>query len=289
MRQTKYEIPDTYVKLDSDVSAADRFVNVRDTQIVRRNHNIICARSVCRENIWSWNVQRGALWADGTADFFSHDLPGVINTKVVEPIVRAKVLIGPFTKEVFLYATGYAGPEDEDTSASIKLYATLSPPGAPREISEAYSSPEMFNESHSDFESLSITIDVPPSPIREGAYREYELALYVQAIDYGSAIDSAVAITAATEDTVSVATAGLGAYNGSAIYFNDSSIQPRVIAERTDGGGTSVLRVRKPWLEKAPSTANTLNSIAVATLVCRSLSLYENPPLDGFSANPTLI
>ena len=41
-------VPSEFIRLDTNVSAADRFVNVRDLQVVRDNHNMIIGRQLRR-------------------------------------------------------------------------------------------------------------------------------------------------------------------------------------------------------------------------------------------------
>lgn len=269
MRRISREAPTTFTRLDDAVTSADRFLNVRDLQLARQNHNFLLAYGVRQGLVWQMDAQAGV--ANGSTTYINPDFIGVDNARSATPFLRGRVLLGPMAR----YCVCVLQAAISKAGETGNVYAVLSPPRSQRDL--------LAGDSVSITDStigLQIINQIPvPSyaPNKLGKV-ELELALYYTPETYSAIQDSAVAITAATATTIAVATAGVSASTtvGDVMYFDDATIEPRVISARNDSGGTTTFTVRKPWFSTIPTTANTLNTRHSPALLLNSVQLYES-------------
>jgi len=268
VRRISREAPTTFTRLDDAVTSADRFLNVRDLQIARQNYNFLLAYGVRQGLVWQMDAQAGV--ENGSTTYINPDFIGVDNARSATPFLRGRVLLGPMAR--YCICILQAGISKSGEAGNV--YAVLSAPRSQRDLLAG--------------DSVGITnVTILPKTIRQIPVPSYapnkfgkvelEVALYYTPETYSAIQDSAVAITAATATTISVATAGVSASTtvGDVMYFDDATIEPRVISARDDAGGTTTFTVRKPWFATQPSTANTLNTRHCSALLLNSVTLYE--------------
>lgn len=269
-RQLTRSIPDYFVRLDDAVTSADRFLNVRDLQRARLNHNILLARGIHHSLVWQMDCQGGTY--DNYTEYLNPFATGIDETRSVQPFLRGRVLLSPHVRKCACLLRASTSRAQQGT-----VYAVISLPRHERGIDAG----DSVSISSATVGSYSMAaIPVPLQRLSKYSKMEVDIALYYTADEYSAVQDSAVVITATTGKSVSCATAGLLANKGDIMYFDDTTIEPRVIEDRSDSGGTSTLTARKAWFTNGPTTGNTLDTRYQSTLRLRNVTLYEQPVTD---------
>ena len=280
MRRLGRTIPSEFVKLDTEVTDADTFINVAMQQRARLNHNILLARGL-RRVAWQYCGQDADR--NGYTEFINPYLVGVGELQDVFPIFQTRILLSPGTRQCRywqLASTTHVG-----TSGNV--YPVISNIRAQRPIQNGERISCINDGSGNFVRNAVLTVTVPkPLTFRFGMGL-YELALFYGMDAFGANSDVGVAISTASSTQITCATAGVTAAAGvgDLMSFNDTTIQPRVIAERIDGGGTTTFNFLLPWTTNAPTAANTFNVNFGASAQIRNAVLWELPVTD-FDAVP---
>ena len=285
MRVVQRELPSAFVKLDTAVTDANTFLNVAVEQKRRLNHNILLARSMKR-TAWQWEG-RGASPTGDTRTFNPY-VPGVVDVRSVPPIVSQRIFISQQTQRCVFYAAC----ADPQSTSDYKLYPVISQVRAPRNINTAEVIDASLDASGGPYTPAFTYVTVPRPNTRQYGMVEYDFAVYAVLEDSTSgATDSALAISRATSTEIDVTTASINAATGAGdfMYFNDATIEARVILRRTDSGGTTTLETLVPWRSNAPTTSNTFYSRLAGEFAVHDMALIEAPVTDYGYIPETLV
>lgn len=273
-RQTTKTIPTKFVKLDTNVTDADEYVNVRDLQVARENHNILIARGLRRTILASTRVGVGnARWIIRGGNIGDERLGAQ------RQIFSAEVIIGQHVQSVTMVLDGVVS----GTGLDIKFTGVIDRPFSIRNADAGVTA------TASQGGSAKTTIANIPVPhfspiVRLGGDQVSILSLYMQP-EIGSNAASGLTINAvgSNGESVDVDTVSLsGQTEGQVMHFNTTTIPPRICSRRIDSGGTpplpvgeSRLFVEKPFAP-APTTSNTLSLDTVATYTPLAVTAYED-------------
>lgn len=269
-RQITKPIPSEFRKFDSTVTDADEYVNVRDLQTARRNHNILLTRG-SRKVIFSQDIRFDTI---STSELYA--IGGQVGSEDVRnnfPVLTAPVLIAPYVKQVT--AVIFATPGSVDVEGRM----TLEPMGGLREFAAATS--VTFTSSTTLYE---VDIPVPYLATQERhGYRVMRWSLYLLP-ETGSAIVTGKTIVSVTSDNsrIEVNNADLSTVAiGDVLYFSDATIPSRIIINVTvAGGSTRYLRVDKPFGPAPTAGSDTWSVKDRGDIVPLTFTLLEKVPTD---------
>jgi hypothetical protein len=260
-------VPSEFIRLDDTVTDPDAYVNVRDMQVVRDNHNILIARMLKRQ-IFTWiGIEDGSTYGRS-----------YLNLMTVKPASRESgdvmmtipLFVTPFTKEleIILYAQRWTNTVD------CKLYPVLDGAGISGEISTSYE----FDVTAVAFAKYSVSLPVHEKIAQAGTCT---LNLYMAGIMYGaalSAVDSDVNDVGPSWVDVDDSAGGAGVITDNVACYDtsDTEIPPRLYVGSV--GLTGALKrvyVDSPW-DKFPNVGATkFNQKAVQACTIQSMSIYE--------------
>jgi hypothetical protein len=267
-------IPDSFQRLDSQVTAADSFVNCRDMQVARANHNILVARRV-QQTIFTCA--------------FTGQLPGgepllytVFRTRLQpeqdeSEILRMKIFVPQWTQQLRLKfdACKASLSEGSENAFDPIVYAdvwnpyarkpTWPPPSAT--VVAAHGSPATY----------SIDINVPQTTAANTSHagrREFEFGVWVKCSrDTTQNILSAGSISDVSPSSVTAATASSLIYN-SLTVSTDTGIEARQIVKQIDmGAGVYQLVTDRPFSRLPDVNNDTIDVNEIAGLDLYSASL----------------
>lgn len=278
MRRLSRTVPANYIRLDDSVTSADRFINQRDMQIARLNHNKLVGFTGAR---CAYHCQFGASNIY-FASFVNPEMTGVSDAITTPPIIRARVLLTPHMRK--LSANVYGATTK---TAGMRLYFVLSHPGVERQIRDSESI--LFASTTAANSTCDVTI--PAGGIRRRQWIEFDLAVYVNAASYGAVLHATVAIVSATTTSVTVATASISGavQRGDLIHFDTAAgVQPypgpRVITSTSVSGANTTLHVLWPWAVDVPvAGTHRVTVVAMSALLLERISLLE-VPMDDFDS-----
>jgi hypothetical protein len=268
-------IPASFVKLDSTVTQDDEYVNVRDLQVARGNHNILLAEG-SRRMVWSQSFYDGL----GSTDVVFYGLTsgaGVEDQRANSPIIAGMVFLSPYvqTLECYLRASG--------NGTNVTIYVALDRLRNLRDLSLAGST------TYSGATTATFDIPVPNNlPHNRHKMRVAFMNIYVVP-ETGSTIVSAKTIVAVTSDNsrIEVNDADLSTVTiGDALYFDsDTTIPARIIiALEAANVNTTYLRVDKPF-GPAPTTSDTWAAKVRGDSNMVDMAIYEKEVTDFDGSN----
>ena len=271
MRRLARTVPTSFIRLDSAVTSQDRFLNVRDMQVARLNHNKLVGFTGIR---CAYHCQLGA-GPTAYSSFINPGLTGIGSAISSPPIIRTRVLLTPNVRTVKVYADAQA------TKVGIRLYYVLSHPGVERQPDTA----ESLYYTAAFGGVFNTTVTVPPGGIRRFQWREFDFAAYVNPVEVGPVRNATVAISAATTTSVTVATASISALvqRGDLMYFDTAAgVQPypgpRVISSTSISGANTILHTLWPWGSDVPVPGTHRVTVRdMSALELTSLTMIEEP------------
>lgn len=280
MRRHTTTVPSSYQKLDSAVTAADAFVNVRDEQIKRLNHNILLARRIQHTVL---SMSSGHFMAVYGANYITFTTRKDAE-QIDATMIRTKVLVPAWTQRMVLRlsACKSALTEGSELNFDPVVYADIwngyarkvawPPSGAT--ISAAHGSPT----------SYSITINLPPmtgADTKRYGRREFEFGVWVKCMmDYTQKIETSVALADSSINSVTASvTANLV---GNSVHFGtDLGIEERQIVKQISlGGGAFKLVMDRPMSRMPDVAADSISSNEILGIDLYSLDLRCLPITD---------
>jgi hypothetical protein len=280
MRRKSITIPSAFQLLDTQVTAADSFANVRDLQTMRLNHNILLAKRV-QPTIFTCKYP-----GDGSNDF-TRFVVRTAKEQAGAEIMRQTIYVPAFTKQLLLTLyccksalTGEGSELNEDVNVHAEVWnqfarkTKYSPPSVA--VSAAAGSPSKYE----------ITINIPPvspkSIIRDDR-RAFEFGVWASCLmDHTASIAAALAPSAVASRSITVGSAAI--LEKHTVYSNTNrGIESRIVTKRIPlGGGNYQLFLDKAW-SKTPDisvdqiTAREIQGLDLysATLRCRPITDFD--------------
>lgn len=255
MRTKTVSVPSAFQRMDSRVTDPDEFVNARDQQVARLNHNILLAKRL-QPTLFSRNF----TCVDDTPAQQLYTT--FVTRKSVDEfgaeIIRQYVFVPPHTKKLRLrfFACKSLLDEGSELATDPVVYADVwnqyarkvkqLPPSAT--VSAANGSPD----------SYTIDIHVPPvsvSNIIRYGRRVFEFGMWVgSSFDYTQSLAAGVAFSAVGTNHLTTASAFLT--KGRSVHFGtDLGIEQRqVVKDVALGGGQHEIYFDKPF-SRVPDVA----------------------------------
>ena len=267
-RQTNKPIPASFIKLDTNVTDPDEYVNVRDLQVARANHNILMARGL-RRTLHASRGQTSTNWIVRGGNIGDERLGAQ------RPIVEFDILVDDIVQSVTCVIEGEVARSG--TGLDCKFTGVLDRPFGLRAIDSGVSS------TATEGGATKITIAGIPVPFggaKFGGKQLLRFSLYMQP-EIGSNLTTGLTLDGVANNgaRIEVLDASLpsGEIEGRALYFSDSSIPARIISRKSTSGGQAFLFVEKPF---APIPdiigGDTVEIDEVAIFAPESLTLYED-------------
>lgn len=253
-----YTIPSSFTRLDATITAADAYANVRDMQIARRNHNILLAQRI-RQPIFAQTFGQ-ADYDTATVGKDALEFDSLVNPTRAggDLLMLMPIYVPPWTK--YLTLTIEAAVRDS-TEGNFELYPHVDSYQGIREIDPAVVI-TVNNNSKTEF---TVQVPVPEFVAQTGAG---VFMLYGVGQIFVAATKVAAAITDAGATFI---TSAFGAsYEGYAMIFSDTEIEPRIITYMRDLGATQRAYTNPPF-NKIPIP----NTTTVAVFRVNSLKLYN--------------
>lgn len=269
MRKVDDAVPGTFIQLDEDNTAADRFVNVRTQWVLRRNHNALCGQGHMRP-----------IFADRPAlILFSEGWAGVATPHLMACIYSVDVYLGQFVKKVKLrYRAKVTNATD------MVVYASLNTRG----LSNRTTQTQTINSTSYAWYTMDLT--VPALQRWDGGRQACTFNMWTTITEMGGDVLGApVNLQATTAISVSVLTASAGAVGaGDIIYFpSNSAIVPKVIQGYDTVGANRRFWISDniPWTINLPEalTPDTMNAKHGNVLTVSDVQMYEYSRTDAFS------
>lgn len=280
MRLPDYTIPSSFQLFDDTTHDADKFANVRDMQVLRRNHNILLAQRV-KHSVLQLNISSG-LQASPNFVKFQAGRPASLGTAPC--IFQHMVWLSHLTQKLQLVVYARRDPYNAESEYDFdpKLYPKLHPLHVQRDIYVD----ECVTIEDDAYTKYTVDFPVPHTYDLERSYNrgqiEFEFALYAKfGVDdtADGVVTSGVGISDQGTNWVEPA-ASLGGANavGRVLYSDtDNTIEARTIVRYVSGFGTyGRYYVHSPWNRPFLST-DTLIERYVQGIRIANLSLYELP------------
>lgn len=275
MRRLARDIPSSFIRLDSAVTSQDRFLNVRDMQVARQNHNKLVSLTSVRQ---AFTAQMTFGSSSSYTIAFNPFYVGGSRGQMSPPLIRSRILLSPYLKYVRVNAT----VSGSKVNSNVNLYPVLSRPGVQRPV--AADETLAVNGGAVGYSNIKTT--VPGNGIQVGGWEEYEFALFVNPTSIGNVISGPLAIASVGTGYISVATASLAGTEavGDLMYFDNAAgttpyVRPRIVCSTVVVGANTWFLTLWPW----PSNAPTAGTTRVYFKECSALQIWdlcvnEEPP-----------
>lgn len=276
LRNWAKTIPAEFRRLDEHVSTADEYANVRDMHVARENHNYLLAAGL-RRNLMSRFLNTRSASASDSAVIASR-LDGE-SARVAHMVFSVPLAILPGVQNIKVVVSGTLDP----AGLSFHLYPVLSPLFSQREINPNLKI-DVLTES-------SVSVPVPYTEShRYSGFQIMLLSLYASG-EAGSNIVSAGTIAGVSNNRLDIThTAYTGNDpRGGILYFDDTSIEPRVIVREYQYNATQgYIYADRGW-PVPPTTANTWYYDAVSHFEIKSVSVYEEVSTDFHESHGSIV
>jgi hypothetical protein len=274
-RQTNKTIPSDFVKLDTNVTDPDEFVNVRDLQVARANHNILLARGM-RRTLMATRGQTGTRWIVRGGNI------GDDRLGAQRPIFEFDVLIDEVVQSVTCVIEGEV--DRSGTGLQCRFTGILDRPFGLRLLDSG------IQATATEGGATKITLAGIPAPFggnRFGGKQLARFSLYMQP-EIGSNLASGIAITSVANNGGRInfpdASTPAGITEGRAVHFSNTAIPPRVISSESVSGPTRSIFFEKPFAPQPIAGTDTMSIDEVAIFQMDSVTLYEDH-LTAFDAS----
>lgn len=287
MKILKRTIPTNFIKLDTNISAADQYANVRDIQVAKENHNILIARglhkNVCYGDLTPSAAVRSATTAYGYP-WFANSTIGHNSKRHLACMVDCLVYLEPNVQTCTFTVNATAIPEQEGTSGGdLYLYPVLSQNFLRREIMMTNKITIPAGSAEAQY---TCTVPVPDADLSDGrGFKRFFFNVYAAATlgDEVVASQSTDAVGPNNEyiqTTTAKAGSPLAALYGGVIYFDDATIGQRTIIQIVQSGLTVYLYVDRPWDVNPPTAADNHSVTVAGAALVGSFNLFEDTITD---------
>jgi hypothetical protein len=260
-------IPASFIKLDSNVSAADSYVNVRDELVKRQNHNILMARR-CKRNV----MHMGSVVLTGFYGYpVGQRLP--IDAYNAPPEMFVPLYLSQATKEIQVVMrccqsdTAVAGDHDPQVAF------VLCPHGSTRAVatSDIQSITTAVATTDADCENYTWTVPVP-GHTPESAIVMGQMVFDLYMLAYAPRNDTATATGIAISwwgNTYVETSASAGDRQNQILKIGDDY---RMV-QRTVNNDQHM--VDAPWSSAIDMTSQTIDAYTCMQVRFWSISVYE--------------
>lgn len=282
MRLPDYEIPSNFQPFDDTTHDPDKFANVRDMQVLRKNHNVIVAQRL-RRPILQLKLTSGGTPTASDYVTFRSGRPASIGT--APTILQHPVWLTQLTQKLRLVILArknqYGGTE---FAVDPKIYPKLHPLHVQREIDVTEC---ITVSSLAAWTEYAVDFPVPHTFNRPRAYfrgrNVFELCLYLKtAVDdtVDGLLSSGIGISDLGPNWIEPSVA-MSAVVGAVIYCDtDYTISPRMLIRYAPGLGViGRYYVDRPWSRLMQST-DTVAVRMTHGVDIKEISLYELPITD---------
>ncbi len=277
MKVTDAEIPSAFIRLDSTTHSNTRYVNVRNQQVIRQNHNVLLAQR-CRRVLHSFTpvALGGTNAADGggvIACYMSLNLYGNAVIGSAKPIYVAYIpLNGIMTQVSVDIRAGNTG------AADLYIYPVIFAPGVVPYM--PIGNYVTFATGTGTWDEVTATVQIPKLARlkKMGVF-----CLFAKGVMDGGA--KGVANIADSDYMWVTTTVATGAVIGDWVYCpTNNAIQPRVVTHIEPA--TNKLFINEPWnILPVPGT-DTLDTRSTSQLSLCALTIREKR-IGGFDESPT--
>lgn len=201
-RDPDYQIPASFIRLDDRITDPDAYINARDLQVARENHNKLISRgikrhllSVCDFGLNYSQYSTNPASRESGDMLFSTRLQLSSQTKEIKVVLRAKSK----------YAVSGAGTPPNADWAPCWLYFAIDGPGRTHELNTT----DRIQITSTSYAKYSITLPVPPE-----VENQCFLTCYLNGMMFGTeAIASSVPILEVYEQSLLVDNTAAAAIN----------------------------------------------------------------------------
>jgi len=262
-------IPSSFNRLDSQVSDPDSYINTRDQQVLRENHNVLIARGIKRQlmNIVSANASgHGTWWRMWSIRTPTRDSGDIL--------LFAPLGLSMQTKKLSIVVRAASGSASND----INLVAFLDTPGASGQFATV-------GGPVTGTAMAKYTVEVPVPRQAQLAGR-CTLNLYMEGKMFGSdLLGASCAIDAVGPDYIDVDTtaAATTALVQEGVYVDsDLAIAPRrvTLVQSLPGAWKYRLHIDGPWEQLPIAGTDTIEQREAALLQVESVTIYEQSVTD---------
>lgn len=278
MRSKQFTIPSEFIKLDTNVTAADSSVNVHDQHVFRQNHNALLAKRVRKDLISQvCSNESREYW------FLFSLQPPDLDTG--SRVLSIPLYLTQATRQIrFWCRCGQSGLSvGSELSEDPKIYAVLHEPQvAP--ISDVDTNAITVTTAYPNVGSYNADLAVP-RPVGEITTHmgriPYILDIYIKSFidDTNEILGPGQAIIDSGSDWVTMAS--MLSLTNNAIYTNAAAGEPRlVIANKaTTLGVDQRFWLDRPWSE-VPAISNTVTVREILGVDMYSFGVQELPRED---------
>jgi hypothetical protein len=281
MRRRTVTIPTAFQLLDTLVTTADSFVNVRDQQVARLNHNILLAKRV-PNTLFTKNFT--SVDDSGTGLLYTTIVVLKASHEFGSAILRCKILVPFYVKQLRLRLRACKSALDEQSELAEDPIVTAEVwnPSA-KKVKKTLQS-AVVSAANGVPTDYTIDINVPPvsdGSGLEGGRRVYEFGMWAQCfIDSTHSMAAAQSIVGVEQNTIIVANA-TGTARRVAYADTDLGIEvQRITKQNALGGGAYQMFMGKPFSRVPDCVADTLNIREVLGVDLYSASLRCLPVTD---------
>lgn len=291
MRTKTLTIPSEFVPFDTNVTAADSYINVRDLQRFRLNHNSLLAQRV-RKSLSTQIYNK-----DSDAPATQHNDPYIFRSRLnVTENAGPMILGGPIyvtqhTKQLIFYMRARKTELDGGSAeaADPKLFFVVRNPGTSKNVTLTSSFSVTTAHATAGGASYFATVNLPPIEPSKLFYGRQllDFGVYIQCVtDSTQNIVGASAFTSVGENMFEGASAtfGTGMVDTLVWVTTDLSIEARqIVKEANIGGGTYRYFLDSPWSRMPSPNSDTLAIREILGVEIFSFCIQENIITD-FSA-----
>lgn len=270
--QPEYAIPSEYQVIDDDAFDRYSFMNARDHQLVRKNHNILSARGV-RQNILTYGIA-GSVSAETLR-------PVVGTARSAYQLTGARFTPPPGAKTVVVNLYGSCG--GTVTTLSATLHGVVDHIGLLGTVSSSASVSVAQTDPTGKF---TFNVPVPrQNRVSEPLILRLLVSCEVDSTNKTGFSGAATVVTDSGLDYVDIAYGSGLTYGGQYIYLTDGSgdaqTPRRCIKHVDDGASYERLFVDRPW-DSIPLSDGTIDAEVrnMSSLSVISISAYTKAVTD---------
>lgn len=259
----------SFILFDATVTDNYRYMNVRDMQVARKNHNLLLARGNKRTVL--------SMLADQTTfpiPWGSKHMVGDESAKNTTTVFSAPVLATQHTRQLEFWFEGDLKSAKPTVGTDIDFRFIVTHPFSGKSTNKT-----------TTVTTASPTVDgvVVPVPYSEaGLFHGHNLFYVALQInpEVGSDVEAGVGITSVDNSRKEIVATKLAGANqwevGTVVYFDDSTIEPRNVTRVDQGGGADdTLTLDRPFASNIPTAANTITAVEAASYWADSFAILE--------------
>lgn len=284
-RDTAWTIPSSFIKLDTNINAANSFINVRDAQVQRKNHNILVAQRI-QQNTFAFCIGK-----DDTDSFDSSGYDYIngygLNSLLPPIILDETIMLSQHTQKVRMVAVASHTTLNGSSTLALnpKLFFQIYNPKKNPTVEDRIT-PVSVSTSDGSQGAHAVLVPVPHeyNPVIVGGREMWRLRVMLQSrIDSTHALDTAVAVVEVGDRWIDISSGGsLNGDGREMVYIvGKTHIEPRhIIHVEALASGNYRLVLDADWTGDIVPGTDTATVREVLGVRLFSLSGIEQPITD---------